>query len=252
MKKRQGLLLLTCSLFLAGCGPKGCGTDNSSGLSAADLPAPTYGDATVAGRVTFDGDVPTMPVIDAARHCAPDIRKEDVVVGPDRGLANVLVSLDGVAPSNGYDRPATELDQVDCQFVPHVLGVQVGQPLVVKNGDPEIHNVHYAPANNPAVNISLVNAGKQETVSFENTEPRPFGVDCGNHPWMQAYIGVFPHPFFATTDDTGRFAINRVPAGTYTLRAWHERLGTKERQVIVPAPPAAGEVAGDFVFASAG
>ena len=250
MKKRQSLLLLTAALFLTGCGPKGCGYDNSSGLSAADLPAPTYGQATLAGRVTFEGEIPQMPVIDAAQHCGGEIRREYVVVGPDRGLANVLVSLDGVPASNGYARPAAELDQINCQFVPHVLAVQVGQKLDLHNGDPEIHTVHYAPQNNPADNVSLPTPGQTVTVAFDRSEPRPLGVDCGNHAWMQAYLGVFPHPFFATTDKSGRFEIGRVPAGTYTVRAWHESLGQQsKRQVVVPA---AGDVAADFVFARAG
>ena len=249
MKKRQSLILLAAALLLSGCGPKGCRNDASSGLSAADLPAPTFGETTIAGRVSFTGDVPTMPVIDAARHCAGELHKEYCVVGPDNGLANVLVSLDNAPASNGYQQPPVELDQIDCRYVPHVLGVQVGQPIVVKNSDPEIHNVHFAPRNSPARNLSLANAGQSTTVSVDVSEASPVGVDCANHAWMSAYLGVFPHPFFATTDRNGRFEIGRVPAGTYTLRAWHEWLGTQKAQVIVPA---SGTVDADFTFARAG
>ena len=67
MKKRQSLILLAAALLVSGCGPKGCRNDASSGLSAADLPAPAFGDTTLVGRVTFAGDAPTMPLIDAGK-----------------------------------------------------------------------------------------------------------------------------------------------------------------------------------------
>ena len=248
--KRFPLLLSLLALTLTGCAPKGCRQDASSGLSAAELPAPVFGEATVAGRVTFEGTPPVMPVIDAAEHCGPTpITKESVVVGPDAGLANVLVSLEGGSPSNGYARPAVVLDQLYCRFTPHVTAVQVGQKLVVKNSDPEIHNVHYRPRNNPPANLSLPMPGDETVVAFDRDEPRPVHVDCANHPWMSGFVGVLAHPFFAVTGQDGRFAIANVPAGTYTLRAWHEGLGTREAQVIVGEAEA---VTRDFVFPVAG
>lgn len=248
MKSRIFLLLAT-SLLLAGCGmPKGCREDRSSGIAAADLPPPTYGEASVSGLVRFEGNAPEMPVIEAAKHCG-NITEEWAVVGEAGELANVLVYLENAPPSSGREREALLLDQVSCRFVPHVLGVQIGQPLVAKNSDLDFHNVHYAPENSKPTNFGLETYGKKRTVSFEEPEPQPVRVKCDVHPWMEAYIGVFAHPFHAVTDLSGRYTIARVPAGQYTLKAWHERFGVREAQIAVAD---AGEVTADFVFARQG
>ena len=127
------LFVLVISLLAAGCGmPKGCREDRSSGIAAADLPGPTYGQASVGGLVRFEGNAPRMPVIEAAKHCG-NITEEWAVVGEGGELANVLVYLVNAPQSSGNDREAILLDQVSCRFVPHVLGVQIGQPLVAKN-----------------------------------------------------------------------------------------------------------------------
>ena len=134
--------------------------------------------------------------------------------------------------------------------MPHVLGVQVGQPMVVRNSDPEIHNVHFAPDNSPARNLTLANAGQSTTVSVDTSEASPVGVDCANHSWMTAYLGVFPHPFFATTGPDGRFEIGRVPPlaptrcglGTSGWGRSSRRSSCRRR----------GTVAADLTFARAG
>jgi hypothetical protein len=74
-------------------------------------------------------------------------------------------------------------------------------------------------------------------------------VRCDAHPFMQARVSVFEHPYFSVTDPIGRFELTQVPPGTYTLRAWHEKLGTKEKKITVPPGRA---VTVDFVFGSEG
>ena len=234
MKTRHALFLLIAALALPGCGIKGCRDDNSSGLVSSQLPAPTYGDGRVEGIVRLEGDVPEMPVIEAAENCSgrtEPLREEWAVVDADGGLANVLVYLSDAPASTGAGREPMVLDQIDCRFTPHVLGVQVGQPLQIESSDAVLHNVHYMPDRNADENFGLSGAGQARTVAFEYPEAEPTKVRCDVHPWMTAYLGVFAHPFFAVTDEAGRFAIEQVPAGVYTVKAWHERFGTREAQI---------------------
>jgi plastocyanin len=149
-------------------------------------------------------------------------------------LANVFVYLAGVAASDGSDREPALLDQKDCRYVPHAVGVQVGQTLRVRSSDPgTLHNVHYNPDRNPPANFGLTSAGDERKVTFGQA-PEFIRVRCDVHPWMNAYIGVFDSPFFAVTgESSGMFEIGKVPAGDYKLVAWHERYGTIERAVKV-------------------
>jgi uncharacterized protein (DUF2141 family) len=62
-----------------------------------------------------------------------------------------------------------------------------------------------------------------------------FVIKCDVHPWMQSYMGVFSHPFFAVTGADGKFTIANLPAGTYEVEAWHEKLGTQKSTVTVGA-----------------
>jgi hypothetical protein len=58
-------------------------------------------------------------------------------------------------------------------------------------------------------------------------------LECSVHGWMHAYVGVLPHPYFATTGDDGTFAIANLPAGTYTIEVWHESFGSQTATVTV-------------------
>ena len=232
------LLAGACFLMLV-FGIKGCTDDNSSGLSYSsfeELPAPTFGTATVSGRVAFEGNVSKPRLLHSPTSACPHgVYDESLIVGEDGGLANAVVYLEGVAPSSGVDRPTVKLDQINCQFVPHVMAVQVGQPVDIGNSDPTTHNVHYTPRNNADVNhdFSGGSQNKHETVRFARAEPEPFKARCDVHDWMSAYIGVFDHPFFAVTDASGAFELDRVPAGDYTLTAWHERHGERKTEIKV-------------------
>jgi hypothetical protein len=125
------------------------------------------------------------------------------------------------------------LDQVGCQYVPHVLGVQVGQPLTIRNSDGLLHNIHPSPTVNKEFNVGQPR-NMDTTRTFDQVE-MGIPVSCEVHGWMSAYINVLDHPFFAVTGDDGSFTIKGLPPGDYTLEAWHEQYGPQTMQVTVGA-----------------
>ncbi len=124
------------------------------------------------------------------------------------------------------------LDQQGCRYVPHVIGVQVGQPLEVLNSDETLHNVHAVAQINEEFNVGQPLKGLKLTHTFLAREVMiPF--KCDVHGWMNAYVGVMDHPFFAVSTGGGRFDLKPLPPGSYEIEAWHEKLGTQALSVTV-------------------
>ncbi len=197
----------------------------------------------IQGRVSFSGARPVVPpvhmgsdetCVEIAGLNAPN---DTIVIANDGSIANTFVYVKaGLDPAYTFDTPTTPvvLDQRDCRFLPHVLGVRVGQPVEITNSDPTVHTVHTIARLNPEQNRRQPVQGMLETRTFQIPEVM-VKVICDRHHWMQAYIGVMAHPFFAVTGANGRFALAGLPAGTYTLEAWHEKFGTLDAEVTVTA-----------------
>ena len=104
--------------------------------------------------------------------------------------------------------------------------------LPIGNSDNTMHNVHGMPDTNREFNFGQVVAGLKNTVTFTTPEVMiPF--KCDVHSWMNAYVGVVNHPYFAVTGNGGTFELKTVPPGTYTIEAWHEKLGRQTQSVTV-------------------
>jgi hypothetical protein len=111
-----------------------------------------------------------------------------------------------------------------------VFGVRIGQPIEIVNSDPTLHNIHALPNANQEFNMGQPIQGMKMTRTFTAREVMvPF--KCDVHGWMNAYVGVLDHPYFAVTDSDGRFELKSLPPGTYTVEAWHERLGATTQSV---------------------
>jgi plastocyanin len=147
------------------------------------------------------------------------------VVGPNKGLADVVVMLKGISgKSTGASAPPAELDQKGCQYVPSILAVQTGQKIVVKNSDPVLHNVHtLSAAGNTDQNLAQMAGSPDLTFSFDKPE-NFLKFKCDVHGWMYAWVTVVDHPYFAVTDKDGKFTIKNVPPGKYTLAALHRKV----------------------------
>jgi len=191
----------------------------------------------VAGRVTIEGTVPANPPIklEADPYCAkqnPNGARFENFVVDDGGLENVFVYVKDGLGDYGFDVPAepVKLDQQGCQYRPHVVGIRVGQKLMILNSDDTLHNVHAMGKANGEWNKGQALKNMSDQRVFKSREVMlPF--KCDVHNWMQAYVGVLEHPYFSVTHDGGKFELKNLPAGTYTIEAWHERLGTQTQNV---------------------
>jgi plastocyanin len=222
----------------------GCGGSNSSESAApkspAGAPAGKRVDPSSAGRiigrVAFEGTAPAPASLDTSSDAkciesGKTVRDESVVVN-NGALENVFVYVKDGLGDYAFDVPTepAKLDQHGCAYVPHVLGVRVGQPLEVINSDPTTHNVHAAASVNQQVNTAQPFKGMTYTHSFSVPEVMvPF--KCDIHSWMLAWVGVLNHPYFAVSGNGGSFELKEVPPGTYTIEAWHEKFGTRSEKV---------------------
>ncbi|GBC99637.1 hypothetical protein HRbin17_02166 [bacterium HR17] len=226
-----------------------------SGLLLAPAAAQT---GTIVGKVVFKGVPPKPKEVSAAAMKAADakcaalhkgnpLRVEEIAVNKNGTLRGVLVYLkSGVKGTFKPPAKTVEVDQIGCLFVPHVAAAQVGQPVAFRNSDPLLHNIRANSKQGQSFNIAQPVKGMKQVRKFTKPE---IGIQlrCDVHWWMTGYLHILPHPFFAITGNDGSFVIKSVPAGTYTVAAWHEKLGEQRKKVTVK-PNATVQV--EFVFGS--
>ncbi|HLH18995.1 MAG TPA: carboxypeptidase regulatory-like domain-containing protein [Bryobacteraceae bacterium] len=243
---------LASVLALAGCG----GSSSSEAPKTAESAAPAAGagtagatpdeanGGTITGKVAFDGTPPVMKTLDMSAtaycehaHQGKPVKSEEVVVNPNGTLKNAFVWVKSGLPADKQWAVPTNsvlLDQTGCMYSPHVVGVMAGQSLDIKTSDQTNHNIHPMPKDNPEWNETQAPGTPDKQKTFARQEVM-IPVKCNIHPWMRAYIGVVPHPFFAVTGDDGTYTIKGLPPGTYTVEVWHEKYGTQDQQVTVGA-----------------
>ncbi len=192
---------------------------------------------TVVGKVTFSGPAPTPDDLNVDKDlevCGTSVKKDpSMVVGNGGELANVVVSVEGaVAPEGSGDDVTVTLDQKECEYGPHVQAARKGGKIILANSDPVLHNVHaYLGETKTIFNSALPKAGQTTTQSLRRAGV--VHIKCDAHKWMEAWVVVKDHPWYAVTSADGSFRIEDVPAGKYELELWHEELGTTTVAVTV-------------------
>ncbi|MCH7520619.1 MAG: carboxypeptidase regulatory-like domain-containing protein [Candidatus Marinimicrobia bacterium] len=183
----------------------------------------------IKGRINFKGSGPKPRAIKMAAdpvckvaHSEP-VYSQSVVVNENATLRYVMVSIESGLEGQTFPVPEEPvvLDQNGCMYDPHVWGAMAGQTVEIRNSDGTLHNVHSLSKVNRQFNMAMPKIVKKKNKVFDKPEDI-FAIKCDVHPWMRCWVGIFSHPFYSVSDDQGDFTLKDVPAGTYTVRAWHE------------------------------
>ena len=215
------------------------GDQAAASTAAVAAPQPT-GWATLRGKFTLTGNPPApTPLAITSDHavCMPGgqpVFANDLVVGPNGGLKNVVVYLFTKYPDGdpAWEHPDVvaaranppPFDQKQCVFLTHMMTMRAGTTLQVLNSDPVGHNTNFGGGGGARPDSFTVPAGAAGTYAPGGESPEPFKITCNIHPWMAAYGLVRKSPYFEVTSDTGEFEMKNLPAGVpLEIRIWQEK-----------------------------
>ena len=192
---------------------------------------------TIAGEVRFSGNPPTPEKIATTKDqevCGKTEKvNESILVGPNKGIQNVVVSITNIQKGKKMPETGAILDQKDCRYAPHVVLSPAGAELSIVNSDGILHNIHTYSTKNPSFNKAQPKFKKEMKEKFD--QPETVKLTCDAHGWMAGWLVVQDQPYYAVTDTNGAFKIADVPPGDYELKFWHEALGETAQKVTVKA-----------------
>ncbi len=237
-----GLVLVTwCLLFAPG---------NWAAAPAGGSPAykevQVSNGGTISGTVTYKGPIPEPYVIWPTKDTevfGKTIPDDRLLISKEGRIKNVVISLEGIKEGRRWPNIAPSLANQGGRFFPHVQVVRTGSQLEIINRDPLLHNTHGFGGGRTVFNVGLPT--KDQKVKKSLKQAGVVHVMCDVHDWMNGWVVVQDHPYFAVTGDDGQFTITDVPPGTYKISAWHEKLGKRQAKAKVPPN---GKVRLDFVF----
>ena len=183
---------------------------------------------TISGTVKWSGPLPhnlDFPITKDPQICDPDSEKtrdlERLIVSSQGGVKNTVVFLKNVTEGKPFDLPQSRrfLDQRHCRYEPHILLVPQNVALQMKSSDATLHTIHM----DGAASYNLPFPFTDQVISRDMTTAGVVNLKCnGGHVWMNAEMIVAPHPYYAVTDENGKFELTNVPPGQYEIVAWHE------------------------------
>jgi plastocyanin len=193
---------------------------------------------TIRGQVLIAGAAPAPKKVDVTIDqylCGNEKDANDLIVSPKREIANAVVWIENPPPGAAWPAGAAEsrkvaLDQKGCVFEPRVVIVPVGGTVEFLNSDRLLHNIHATPKLNASFNRTQP---KDRTIPITFSKAEIVHIECDLHSWMTAWVAVAAHPYYAITAADGKFAFENLPAGTYRLKVWQERLGTVPAEAVV-------------------
>ena len=191
---------------------------------------------TVKGTIEFKGTPPAPKLLDrkADPFCAKTKKyDESIVVSKQGGLRDVFVKVEGGKLRTPAPTTPVIIDQVECVYTPRVVGVINGQPIRIRNSDKTLHNVHAYVEGSTEFNLAQPAGARPIERTIEDADV--LEVKCDVHAWMKSWAVMVDHRYFAVSVADGSFEIADVPAGSYTLSAWHPTLGKRTATIEVQA-----------------
>lgn len=200
------------------------GADAIAADEGAQLTARLTGRVAVAGSYSRPK---ALPVFKNRAFCGPQLVNETLLITRDGGLKNAVVVLRALDRQVAVRPSQLVLDNQRCAFAPHIQVAPVGSDVSLKNSDPILHTVHARLGKETLFNVGLP---KWRAVTKRLDRTGVVRIDCDVlHTWMSAAIVVTDSPYFAVSDERGLFFIHGLPAGSYDMEVWHERLGTRKQ-----------------------
>ncbi len=173
-------------------------------------------------RVTKDQD-----------HCGDEVSVQTIDTEDSSGtLSDVVVSVEGMKVDAQPEKTQRPVLNMRCAFSPRISVARQGQEIEVRNQDPILHNTHIKHGRRTFLNVAQVPSGKPIIKRLKRHGLHT--IRCDKHVFMEAYLHVFSHPYYALTSKTGTFRIRDIPSGEYPIRVWHETLGIQEKVVSIP------------------
>jgi plastocyanin len=191
---------------------------------------------TISGTVKFKGTAPAPKKLDVSKDkevCGKTPKVDQSLIVNNGNLANAVVTITDIKKGKKIEPKKVTLDQAGCEYKPHVLAFPAGSAVEILNPDGILHSVHsYSKVNSP---FNIAQPKFKKTMEQKIEKPETFEVKCDVHGWMSGWIVATPNPYFAVTDNSGNFKLPDVPAGSYTVEVWHEKLGKSTQKVTVKA-----------------
>ena len=165
--------------------------------------------------------------------CGKTFPYQPLLVDADSGGVHyVVLSLEGIEHTlpKVSEEVVTFINK-DCAFHPRVTGAIVGQQLQLLNKDPMLHNTHIRLGKRTFINVAQVVGGRPIVKRIRDAGV--MRVSCDKHKFMEGFLLTFDHPYFAVTNEFGEYEFPNVPSGNWTLRIWHQTLGTLKTEVLL-------------------
>ncbi len=229
--------------------PSASAAPSAAGSGKSDAKPAAEGKGVLKGTVKLAIKAPEMKVPKKRKEAElckdKPIKYNAVVADKDGHLQDVFVAIaDGQINGDYKPGKSAEVHQKECMYAPRIQGILPGQEVQIFNDDATLHNVHaYHGADSPINQAQPKGSDPIKSTKFE--EPGVYRMQCDVHPWMRAFVVAADSPFFATTGADGSFKIEKVPAGKYTVYAWHSEYGKVEKKDIEVKD---GEVTVDFEY----